>query len=277
MSTNNHNPLKILRTLKYLWPQLTKINNFVTPETIEEYKEFMFKPSIKINNIKGYLNSNKNSLLDKFIHHLSNLPEVYNSFSSNLIYEKTFQSIQNSIIKKIQKSSTSADQEIQELLDSLLAEKHTFLFTRQLEGIDLVDIPIVRIGDCTILYFDDPQIEGLLKHNLPKTESEHFSNSVDKHIHNLKGKICIQCNATGNFKHAESKAQQKIEHSINILRFIAAFLMRDRRNANIIKITLLAEACLTKEDCITFNTDTNSFTLNYSRRFKNAALVYNFP
>jgi len=265
---NNRTYSKTIRTLKYLWPQLTKINNFVTPETIEEYKEFLFCPSIKVKNMEGYLNPTKYSLLDSFIQTLYQLQEINCALSLNFLHKKIFQFIQNSIINKIENNPTSPDNELQELLDSLLASKHSFLFIRQLDGIELVDLTSLTVGECEVFYFNDQNADDLrMRYSLEK-DSEIFYQGLDNQIDSLKGKICIRCITVGNFHYAEKVAHQHIECSISILRFIAAFLIRDRLDANIIKITLLSEACHTNEDCITLNADTNEFTISFIKTNK---------
>ncbi len=282
---------KLVRKLKYLWPLLTKQENFIIPKTIDEIKQLGGPFATKIilastedifnERMKGdyvtpyyadqvtelYFNKKSKAALSEFLNTLYNIPEIKNSVSYYFICKTTLSFIERAIYNNIHHSiKPDTAKDIENIIGSLIQGQKHFQFFRVVEGVELKGTKSLTLGDVELFVFSETNEREIRQICEYTNENGYYQATfvpfVEEHFF---GKECLRTVAFGDEIMAAKIAAKKMRHAINILRFIVCLLDYERIHENLIKINLIGESYNVIEDTIHIDLDNKILTRSYGK------------
>ncbi len=256
------NNRKKQRKIELLWNKLAKIGNFLIPETIEDYTEFdLFKsPSIKIRNKECFFKKELMPLFNELVDEIYKIDTLKTHVTYNTVYTKVKDQIQETLLSNLEGVSKSFNDIFPVLLTQIANECKNYDFFWQVKGISISDKFQIDFGGACLFVFDKNDM--VYVENLEKDVS--FRQSVKSTIEeSLLNKTCIKCNCYGDIGFAETLGLNKAQMVLNIFRFMFCYLYPEYVYQNVIKINLVTNMMVGKDNFISINHDDKSVTLHW--------------
>lgn len=260
------NVRKKQRRIEFLWNKLVKFENFLIPKTIEDLKEFGFMtPSIKINKAEYFFKKEVISLLNELTDEIYDTEEIKNHVSYNTVYRNIKTQIQDVLLSELNGISKRFSDIYPLILERILSERKNYEFFWNVKGVSLVDLSSVSFGNAFLFKFnadDTKYVESFVIDN-----QDHFQETIKSFLEqNFINKTCIKCQCNGDLEFSKNRALNDAQRIINILRFMFCYLYPEYVYHNKIKINLIPETMVGRDESMSINLDDKSITLHWDSR-----------
>ncbi len=258
---------KILRRIEHTWNKLVKLENFLISETIEEWKDFGFlkTPSITIKKFECFFKAEFIPILNALVQDIYSIDIIKKHFTYNTIYHKVLDQIEQVLLLKVEGVSRKFQEAFQDLLAQIVDKCKNYEFTFQVKGISISDRQSIVFGDSLLFMFDEKDQEYI--ESYVSKEDVSFQERVNLIIRtNLFEKTCIRCNSYGDLDFAENNALSKAKTIIDVLRYMFCYLYPEYIYQNVVKINLVSDMMVEKDNYLSINLDDRSVTLHWDSR-----------
>ena len=267
------NNSKSIRIMCNLWSQIVLKRNFDIPRSFEDYKKFgsFTTPHIDINGEEWFFNNKSQLKLRHFVDLLYSIPEICCFVSYNCVWKNVKEGIKDTITSNEEKQ-ISFQQRLELIINKIFSEVQSYEFYWVVEGINLMDISEFTIGDSTFFLFKDEHYNSFK--NEPDVNNFYCKAVVPFLDKNFANKVVVRCRALGEKDHAEVLAREKVEESINFIRFMFCYI--NAKNIFNSKWRVYYDVMKIQESGCFINRkiDDNNTTLAYS---STRSSHYNFP
>ncbi|CQR75011.1 hypothetical protein SOV_35150 [Sporomusa ovata DSM 2662] len=215
---------KNIRAMRSLWPQLTSRKNFDIPRNIDDYKKIasISKAHLNINGEEWYFNDKNQPKLRELVNNLYQISEISNMVSYNSVWKNVEVAIRDTITSDKEEKLISFQQRLELIINSIFSEVRSYEFYWAIEGIDLIDINEFAIGDLIFFNFNN---EYYKKFKAEPDINDFYRISVVPFLDkNFANKVVVKCMALGDKDHAEGLAREKVEESLNYIRFMFCYI-----------------------------------------------------
>lgn len=252
----------IKKGLKYKWNRLVKSKNYLSPQSIAEFKniDLINTPSFVVNGREYYFKNKTKTTLNNFADKIYNIENIKKYVTYNTVYQKVINQIEE-IGFKVNKNKTF-DKILLNLVKDIRNNIKNYEFYWRIEGLEIIDDYSIKFNDSQIFIFDQNEFTNIMNH-LNGTNPK-FDESVKRKINNdFFNEVCIKINSYGDYNYAKIEALNQANTIINILRFIFCFYYSKYVPFNRFKISLASNLSRDKNDSISINNDENSVRLNF--------------
>lgn len=261
---------KSRRKLLHDWGILVKSSNYLVLESIAEYKglDNIWAPKIKIDERECFFNETAKDALKDFVDTLFHIQHIHKIASYNLIYQTAISCIEQNVINQIKHQKTAQPlKDIETVINGINSECSHHEFVRLIDGITLVGLERVPLGDAEIFVFRETHEDDTQKYRENNNTNGFYDNVVAPFIrNNLLNKVCIKTKAYGDAEIAEEKAEKIMKQVINMIRFMFCIIGYSRAHERLIKVNLLSESFNVYEKNFKINLDTKRITLTGDTR-----------
>lgn len=257
---------KIIKKLWHIWSTLTEPDNFLIPETVEDYKSFFYTSKIKVNNSECYFSKAGEEKLEEFISVMQSIIGIKGLVSHAYIKSTVIDLLGIAVAERLAKKSKPNMSQIEDILGKLLDSCKRYQFIRPIEGLELIDIPSIRMGDSEIFIFDLGYKEKIKQHCEQASSLDFYQKSVvtmiDKYFIN---KVCVITEVFGECGEAKKIALKRMQLVINLFRFFLSFFIHKRVWQHVIQINLASDMYKHGDESICIDSDNHELTLSYGR------------
>lgn len=250
----------IKKGLKFKWNRLVKSKNYLSPQSIAEFKniDLINSSSFVVNGREYYFKNKTKTILNDFADKIYNIENIKEYVTYNTVYQK--------VINQIEKIGFKTNKTFEEILSNLIKDIRNNIknydFYWRIEGLEIIDNYSIKFNDSKIFIFDQNEFNNIMDY-LNGTNPK-FDESVKKKINNdFFNEVCIKVNSYGDYNYAKNEALNQANTIINILRFIFCFYYSKYVPFNRFKINLASDSSRDKNDSISINNDENSVKLNF--------------
>lgn len=261
---------KAIRKLTNTWRGLVEPDNFLVPETLDEYAQFGFiAPNIKLNGAECFFNEKSKNDLSDFVNILYGIEEIKGFISYNTAYKTTVSFIENAVMSQIKHSiKTNSKKDVEDIIKTLFQKRSSYQFLRIVEGIRFDGIESLLLGNVELFVFTEKHEKEFQSYREDNNLNVFFDADVEPFIkRHLLNKLCIRATATGDEAKAVEIAMEQINQVINMLRFMIC-LLAEGKIVDTIRINLLAESYGTSENTISLNIDSKRISLTFGQSRK---------
>lgn len=243
--TNDIRNKKLIRKIIYLLNLINRKETFFVAKTTEDLVDFHknrpFQPSVKFDSRDIYLSDQgKNQLYDLALT-IQELKEFGLYFSFSSICRAILKFIENLLAGTF--NEISDEDAVTQILCILSENYHPYKHYRTIEGIKLLDIESLSIGNCEIFTFSENTKVYLKNECITDEDCEWFDSYLSGHIdQRFINKVCIASSTKGDKDTSEKLAFKNMMETIQILRFFIALLAWERIDEHIFNINLSHEA-----------------------------------
>ncbi len=260
---------KARRKLIYDWQILVRPSNYTIPETIAERKSFdIWAPKIAIDSIECFFNDKAKEALKDFSDTLYQCNEIREIASYNLIYKTVISFAEQNVIDQVKHQVTTQPlKDIENIINTIKSKCGQYHFVRVLDGLSLVGIERVPLGEVEIFIFSKSHENDMQEYRDANNENGFYDNIITPFVKShLLNKVCIKATAYGDADIAEEIANRKLKQAINVIRFIFCIYGYNRVHERLIKINLLSESFNVSERNLKINRDNKIITLTGDSR-----------
>lgn len=254
------------KQLAYSWNILVNPKNYFVPRTVEDYRKIDFFRShqIEINSQKWFFTDKSILELKNFVNCIySNDDDIQNTVIYNTVYQSTLREIEIEIICKLVSKPLRDFQKVSEAIFIRISEERKrFEFFFILEGLDLKDIKEIDFVDVKIIQFDEGFRNYIYSHREQFDNNENLDAYTRRFIDkNFLKQVVIKCSIFGDFKKAQELARFRAREVINYFRYLICVLCHQRIYEKLIKIDILSQAYIQREDLLARETNNDSIII----------------